>query len=121
MGTRGLAVWKAGFVQVVLLGPVRLEAADGTPVDIGGVRLRMLLARLALAAGRPVSSEALADGLWGSELPSDTANALQSLVSRLRKVVGTGIESTTGGYRIDLPAEQVDAHLFETLCRARQA
>ncbi|WP_370945132.1 BTAD domain-containing putative transcriptional regulator [Amycolatopsis sp. cg5] len=102
-------------MQVILLGPVRLTAEDGTPVDIGGVRLRMLLARLALAAGRPVTSEALTDGLWGAELPSDSANALQSLVSRLRKVVGTGIESTTGGYRLDLPAEKVDAHRFETL------
>src|SRR6185295_17899455 len=72
---------EAGGVRIAVLGPLAMWAADGTPLDVRGVRLRGLLARLALSAGRPVSVETLVDGLWGSEAPS--ANALQSLVSRL--------------------------------------
>lgn len=52
-------------MRIFLLGPVRVRADDATPIDVGGVRLRMLLARLALEAGRPVSVDALVDGLWG--------------------------------------------------------
>ncbi|MFJ3583424.1 hypothetical protein ACIPPS_14485 [Streptomyces sp. NPDC090127] len=50
-------------MKIVLLGPVGAAADSGSPVDIGGVRLRMLPARLALEGGRPVSVDALVDGL----------------------------------------------------------
>ncbi|KAA9152414.1 AfsR/SARP family transcriptional regulator [Amycolatopsis acidicola] len=102
-------------MQVSVLGPVRVRADDGTPVDIGGARLRMLLARLALDANRPVTVEALVDGLWGGDPPADAANALQSLVSRLRKALGDGgrLTSAGGGYVLDV--ESVDAHRFEEL------
>ncbi len=105
-------------MRVTLLGPVGAEAADGTPVDIGGVRLRMLLARLALDPGRGVPATALIDGLWGAEPPADAANALQSLVSRLRKVLradDVGLDSGPGGYRLDVAREDVDVFRFERL------
>ncbi|WP_326566731.1 BTAD domain-containing putative transcriptional regulator [Amycolatopsis rhabdoformis] len=105
-------------MRVALLGPLRAACDDGTPVDIGGARLRMLLARLALDAGRPVAAEALIDGLWGTEPPADAANALQSLVSRLRRALRPAeaeLESGTGGYRLALPSDAVDAHRFERL------
>ncbi|WIX81343.1 BTAD domain-containing putative transcriptional regulator [Amycolatopsis carbonis] len=105
-------------MRVALLGPLRAACEDGTPVDIGGARLRMLLARLALDAGRPVPAEVLIDGLWGTEPPADAANALQSLVSRLRRALrpaGADLESGAGGYRLALPADAVDAHRFERL------
>ncbi|QGZ47739.1 hypothetical protein GPZ77_04475 [Streptomyces sp. QHH-9511] len=104
-------------MRTVLLGPVGARADDGTPTDIGGVRLRMLLARLALEAGRPVSVDALVDGLWGTEPPAEAGNALQALVSRLRKAlrgVGT-LESVAGGYRLVARQEDVEAHRFEEL------
>jgi hypothetical protein len=49
--------------------------------------LRMLLARLALEAGRAVSVDSHVDGLWGAEPPSEVAGALQALVSRLCKAL----------------------------------
>nr|WP_246257012.1 BTAD domain-containing putative transcriptional regulator [Amycolatopsis anabasis] len=96
---------------------MRAHADDGAPIDIGGVRLRMLLARLALDAGRAVSAETLVSDLWGAEPPADSANALQSLVSRLRKALrGHGtLDSVAGGYQLALDAERIDAHRFETL------
>ncbi|GHF03069.1 SARP family transcriptional regulator [Amycolatopsis deserti] len=101
-------------MRVALLGPVRAQADDGTPIDIGGPRLRMLLARLALDAGRTVGADTLIDGLWGAEPPTDAANALQSLVSRLRRALGGAgtIASGSGGYTLDA---DVDAQRFEEL------
>ncbi|MEV6098621.1 BTAD domain-containing putative transcriptional regulator [Nocardia sp. NPDC051981] len=100
-----------------MLGPVRVQAEDGTPVEIPGVRVRMLLARLALESGRDVPAAALIDGLWGEEPPAEAAGALQAAVSRLRKAlrgVGT-VEFGTGGYR--LPGVTLDADRFEDLVR----
>ncbi|WP_344524475.1 AfsR/SARP family transcriptional regulator, partial [Streptomyces rectiviolaceus] len=104
-------------MRICLLGPVRATADDATPVGVGGVRLRMLLARLALEEGRPVSVEALVDGLWGEQPPADAGNALQALVSRLRKALrGAGtVDSVAGGYRVAVDADDVDTHRFEEL------
>ncbi|WP_410615662.1 BTAD domain-containing putative transcriptional regulator [Amycolatopsis sp. lyj-109] len=102
-------------MRVALLGPLRAAEDDGTPIDIGGARLRMLLARLALDAGRAVPADALVDGLWGAEPPADAANALQSLVSRLRKALPVAVESGPGGYRLAVAAGDVDAERFERL------
>ncbi|MFI5584505.1 BTAD domain-containing putative transcriptional regulator [Amycolatopsis sp. NPDC051758] len=102
-------------MRVALLGPLRAAEDDGTPIDIGGARLRMLLARLALDAGRAVPAETLVDGLWGAGPPADAANALQSLVSRLRKALPVAVESGPGGYRLALAPADVDAERFERL------
>lgn len=86
-------------------------------MDIPGARLRTLLARLALAGGRPVRAEALIDDLWGEHAPAGAAAALQGLVSRLRKVLdGAGtVDFAAGGYRLPVRPEDVDAHRFEQL------
>ena len=67
------------------LGPLEVVGPDG-PVAVRGGRLRALLARLALEPGAYVGVEQLATSLWGDDVPADQANALQSLVSRLRRV-----------------------------------
>ncbi|MET7620428.1 BTAD domain-containing putative transcriptional regulator [Streptomyces sp. NPDC005408] len=111
------------MLRVDLLGSVQAHDGEG-PVDIGGARLRMLLARLALEAGRPVSVDPLVDGLWGEQPPADGANALQALVSRLRKALrGTGtVDSVAGGYRLSVQEEDVDTYRFEDLAgRGRRA
>ncbi|MRH89436.1 AfsR/SARP family transcriptional regulator [Nocardia sp. SYP-A9097] len=104
-------------MRVGVLGPVVLWAEDGASIEIGGVRVRMLLARLALEAGGAVPVAALIDGLWGEEPPAEAGGALQALVSRLRRAlrgVGT-VELTAGGYR--LPGVEVDAERFEELVK----
>ena len=77
-----------GRVQVAILGPLEVRDDGGAPVVISGARLRDLIARLALAGGRPVSTGALAEAVWGDEPPADLANALQTLVSRARRALG---------------------------------
>ncbi|NKE61201.1 AfsR/SARP family transcriptional regulator [Lentzea sp. PSKA42] len=101
-------------MRVALLGPTTVEAGDGTPVDIGGARVRMLLARLALDPGRPVPTTTLIDDLWGENPPADASNALQSLVSRLRKVC-PDVTLEPGGYRLGIARDDVDVFRFERL------
>ena len=102
------------MVRVDILGPLRLER-DGEPVELSGGRLRALLTRLALDAGRPVTTSALVDAVWDNDLPADEQHALQSLVSRLRRSVGDVLEATPGGYRLAVAPEAVDAARFERL------
>src|SRR6266702_8193933 len=87
---------------------------DGESVEITGFRLRALLALLAVAPGEVRRAEYLADQLWNGEPPS--ANALQALISRLRRVVGAEtVASRPTGYVLDLDASHVDLCRFEQL------
>lgn len=102
-------------MRIALLGPVRVLDDDARQVTLGGARSRALVARLALDAGRAVPSDALIDDLWDGTPPADAANALQALVSRLRKALrGVAVvESVPGGYRLAVRAADVDALRFE--------
>ncbi|MFJ3777609.1 AfsR/SARP family transcriptional regulator [Streptomyces sp. NPDC090075] len=106
-----------------ILGPLDVRTDDGTPVDPGGPRPRALLTLLLLDAGRAVSAQRLTDGLYGTEPPGGTANALQSQVSRLRRRLAphAEIEATSTGYRIAVAPGSVDVHLFEEQSAAGRA
>ena len=84
---------------------------------VAGARLRGLVARLALAGGRPVGTEALAEAVWDFAPPADVANALQTLVSRARRALGgaTTVEQSPAGYRLAVAPDDVDAFRFERL------
>ncbi|MEU7743514.1 BTAD domain-containing putative transcriptional regulator [Nonomuraea sp. NPDC049158] len=103
----------------MLLGPFEMRADDGRPIEIPGTRLRALVARLALEAGRVVPAEALIAAIWGDEPPAASANALQALVSRTRRLVGAAtIESLPPGYRLAIEPDDVDVTRFERLASA---
>jgi predicted ATPase/DNA-binding SARP family transcriptional activator len=111
-------------VQIGILGPFEVRTDDGALADVPGARLRALLVALALEPGRVVSKAALIDWIWGEQPPADTANALQRLVSRLRKALPEGlIEGQPGGsYRLTVEPDAVDAVRFERLvAQARDA
>ncbi|MEV0387619.1 BTAD domain-containing putative transcriptional regulator [Nonomuraea sp. NPDC050643] len=103
-------------VRVELLGPFEVRDRDGAVVEVPGARLRALLAALALEPGRVVSRARLVDWIWGERPPADEVNAVQALVSRLRRVVPGGlVEAEAGGYRLAVAAEAVDVCRFEQL------
>ena len=110
-------------LRVGMLGELA-ASYDGEPLDLGGPRQRAVLALLLLARGDVVPAERLAESLWGERPPVDTAAALQSYVSHLRRRLQPGsaartrsavIASEGRGYAVRLPDTAVDAWQFETL------
>ncbi len=108
----------ASDVRIGILGPLEVRVGFGEPVEVVGPRLRTLLVRLALDPDRVVLSGQLVDAVWGEDPPVRAANALQSLVSRLRRLLPDAVESHPAGYRLALDPEAVDAVRFEALARA---
>ncbi|GGV40507.1 SARP family transcriptional regulator [Actinomadura cremea] len=99
-------------MRIGILGPLIVRDAAGRPAEIGGRRLRALLVRLAIDAGRPVPAARLLDDLWDGDPPG--GNALQALVSRLRGAAGRDVvEHGPGGYRLGVDPDEVDAVAFE--------
>ncbi|MFE6615551.1 BTAD domain-containing putative transcriptional regulator [Amycolatopsis sp. NPDC057786] len=93
--------------RIRVLGPFEVETATG-PVDVRG-RQRVLLASLAFSANQVVPLWKLIDHVWGEASPQDVRNGLQTLVSRLRRSLGTDvIETTEGGYLLRADATQLD-------------
>jgi predicted ATPase/DNA-binding SARP family transcriptional activator len=103
-------------VQVGVLGPLEVREADRV-VAVPGARLQQLLTSLALDPGRWVSPGALAEAVWADDQPADPANSLQSLVSRLRRVLGRPelVEQSAAGYRLAVAPDAVDALRFTRL------
>jgi predicted ATPase/DNA-binding SARP family transcriptional activator len=103
-------------LRVSVLGAFRVTRGDAA-VPVAGARLRGLAVRLALAGGRPVEPDALIDAIWADAPPAGAAHALQSLVSRLRRILGSpgSVAQVVGGYRLTVDADDVDALRFEQL------
>lgn len=112
-------------ITVRVLGSL-LAVVEGRAADLGGARQRSLLGMLLAARGEVVSADRLIEDLWRGKPPPRAINALQSYVSRLRRVFEPGrpprtpgrvIVSAAPGYALDLPRESVDAWQFEALLR----
>ncbi|MEV4892058.1 hypothetical protein AB0K48_22010, partial [Nonomuraea sp. NPDC055795] len=70
-------------LDVLVLGPVVIRAGEAL-VRLERPLERALLARLALASGRPVPDERLAADLWGEAELTRPTERLRVLASRLR-------------------------------------
>ncbi|MFF0555989.1 ATP-binding protein [Streptomyces sp. NPDC004266] len=101
-------------MRYLILGTTEALRPDGTPLPLGGARLRALLAALALRGGRAVSVGELADDVYGDDPPQDTPAALQALVGRLRRSIGReAVASTPGpGYRLVAGPDDIDLYVF---------
>ncbi|MEP6799081.1 MAG: BTAD domain-containing putative transcriptional regulator, partial [Lapillicoccus sp.] len=103
-------------MRVGILGPLEVIGPAGQ-VTVAGGRLRHLLLRLAVDCGRPVALRELTYAVWPEDPPADATNALQTLVSRLRRTLGDSslVQQSVGGYRLALPPADLDAHRFRTM------
>ena len=102
-----------------ILGPVEVER-DGPEIDLGGTKVRALLALLLLHANELVSRDLLIDGLWGEQPPRAASHSLSVYVSQLRKALrardsSCALLTRRGGYLFRVDPEQVDAYRFERL------
>ncbi len=105
-----------------MLGALEVRAASGEVLEVGGARLRALLIMLALRPGQLVPASQLIDGLWADQAPAGAANALQALVSRLRRALPDAvIESRPAGYQLKLDPGATDIVRFEELAAAGRA
>ncbi|MFD2468966.1 AfsR/SARP family transcriptional regulator [Amycolatopsis silviterrae] len=99
--------------------------ADGEVLAAGHARQRLVLAALLLDAGRVVPADQLVTRVWGEHPPSRVANALQTYIARLRRVLqphGGSIERRSGGYVIPLPGpDALDLNQFTSLVAEARA
>ncbi len=105
-------------VRVRVLGGLVVEGVD--LARLSSRKARRALARLAVGRGTPVTAEALADVVWGEDQPSQPADQLSVLVSRLRSVLGAE-RITRGPAGYTLVADWLDvAVLAELAIQARR-
>jgi DNA-binding SARP family transcriptional activator len=115
-------------VEYDILGPLVVRH-DGATVPIGARKLRTLLLRLLVDAGRTVTTDRLIDDLWDGDPPPGAVTSLRAYVSNLRRLLhdatggdGDGHRVVTGarGYAFEVEPLAIDATVFEaTLDRAR--
>ena len=97
---------------IAVLGPLEV---DGTRDGLAP-RDRVVLSALVVRAGDPISTDALADALWGDDLPASWAKVVHGCIARLRKRLGAAaIESVAAGYRLTVNESEVDNRRFERL------
>jgi DNA-binding SARP family transcriptional activator len=106
-----------------LLGSVEIWAESGW-LAAGSPRQRLVLAALAVDAGRTVSVDTLVDRVWGPEPPPNVRRTVHSYIARARRSLermpaGAGgpvrVVNAGGGYRLDIDPERVDLHRFRRL------
>jgi len=110
----------ADDIRVNVLGPVEL-IVDGQRVGLGNSPiLTKLLALLALGPDAGLPALRLVSLVWGDRPVSDATGSLQQAMRRLRKM-GLGDRlppERDGQYRLDLPADQVDARSLRATAAA---
>lgn len=106
-----------------LLGPLEVLDDDGHVVEVRGEKAKGLLSLLGLQAGEVVSAGRIVEELWGDQDVRDPLNAVQVVVSKLRRALrsllgsegGQLITTSPSGYRLDVPPDAVDSFRFERL------
>jgi DNA-binding SARP family transcriptional activator/tetratricopeptide (TPR) repeat protein len=107
-------------VAIRLLGAVSVQV-DGRSVELGGGRVGVLLAVLALSGGDPLPTPVIAERIWGDDPPENIAPSLHTLTKRLRRAIGADLVATgPAGYSLRIAPDDVDALRFGRLVRAAQ-
>src|SRR5262245_39037562 len=98
---------------------------DGRRVEhlLPGRKGRLLLAYLVLNRTRDVTADELVTALWNDETPDGAEATLRTLISKVRRVVGTDALGRGGRYRLSLPEDaRVDLELArDAIHRAESA
>ncbi|MEY9931145.1 DNA-binding SARP family transcriptional activator/tetratricopeptide (TPR) repeat protein [Catenulispora sp. GP43] len=114
-------------MQYTVLGPVGIIRSQDSFQTAGTAKEQGVLAILLMERGHAVSAETLADRLWDEHPPQQFRATLQAHISRLRRRLRESgqaaevIANNQAGYRIDVPADQVDVHHFDLLVSKARA
>src|SRR6476469_3824173 len=101
-----------GPPSLLLLGPPAVRSGHRLE-PMPGRRQTLLFCLLAIEPGSVVETARLTHALWERARPADPGNALQSLVSRLRRPPHcVPVVRASAGYRIEVDPDAVDAVRF---------
>ncbi|MEV4509226.1 BTAD domain-containing putative transcriptional regulator [Dactylosporangium sp. NPDC049525] len=112
-------------MKLQILGPLRVWR-DDVELNAGPRQQAYLLAVLLAHAGRPISTSALIDLLWGDDVPASAMNIVHKYVGALRRVLEPTLPSRdTGrfllrhgdGYLFAARPGMVDVATFQDLVR----
>ncbi|MGE2736345.1 BTAD domain-containing putative transcriptional regulator [Mycolicibacterium vaccae] len=103
-----------------MLGPLQV-VHGGSAIDIGPRKQRAVLAALLLAQRRVVSTDRLADAVWGDAVPAAATASLQVYISNLRRALrdsptASPIVRQPPGYYLDVEPDDVDLTVFTSGC-----
>ena len=100
--------------ELRLLGPPEITV-DGRAIDLGGNRQRIVLAALALEAGRMVAVGRLIRSVWEESPPETARRQIHTAISALRRALGSWctIHTGTAGYRMTITNGHFDLARFE--------
>ncbi|MFI6096923.1 BTAD domain-containing putative transcriptional regulator [Lentzea sp. NPDC051213] len=109
--------WGA-FVEFRFLGPFEVRSS-GSVVQVGGPRVRALLAALVLRGNQPVSVKHLVNAAWDDDSPLTSSATVHSYVCRLRaRLASVGLDgedrilTDATGYRFRLEPGESDVEVF---------
>ncbi|WP_344048219.1 BTAD domain-containing putative transcriptional regulator [Nocardioides panacihumi] len=108
-------------LRLQLVGPLRLlsmETAEPVPIPKG--RATTLFVVLAVHRGQLVGLDDIVAALWPSGGTTNAPQIVASLVSRLRRPLGSSLEHLDGGYRLDTRGWEVDVDDAERLVRSAE-
>jgi DNA-binding SARP family transcriptional activator len=106
------------MIRVAVLGPMRIHV-DGAAVRVTSAKQRVLLAALAVRAGRVVSFDELAEAVWDGQPPPGWRTAIRNYVMRLRRALGRAgrhIVTRHDGYALEADDGEVDVLSFAARC-----
>ena len=110
--------------MIRLFGALEFEDSPRTlgARDLGGARPKQVLEILLAARGHRVSTDRLADLLWGDQQPKDPSGSLQTFVSVLRRRLAPDSDwarelviTETEAYRFDTDRVELDLDCFDQL------
>src|SRR5690242_16078720 len=99
----------------------------GEPVQLGGRQQKAVLARMLVEPGAVLSTERLADAIWGGDVPDAAVATIQTYVSHLRETLEPHVPradrrnvvvTEARGYRLQVHGATVDAITFEEAAAA---
>ncbi|WP_189113514.1 BTAD domain-containing putative transcriptional regulator [Pilimelia terevasa] len=111
---------------MTVLGRLSVAGPDGQVVPTDGLprRARQVLCVLAARHDRPQSKDALADAVWGEELPGNHVAALEHYISLIRRTLQPGrptaesfIVTRAGGYLFATARADLDLAELRTAVR----
>jgi DNA-binding SARP family transcriptional activator len=113
-------------VELRVLGPLE-ASADGVLLSLGTRKQQVVLAMLALHAGRVVSLDQLVDELWGERPPVSAVGNVRGYAAGLRRLFGS-VESGPerivrrgSGYVLHAEPDDLDLTAFEQEVREARA